>query len=231
MRSLRWLTTLGDGGRAVTLVDDGQPTSVGLTAEVRSVLHRQPRPRQRPVDVWQRHYLRLVVLVDLVIILASTLLALHLRFGDDNSSVSGLSYAMLSIVLVPVWVGALMVARAYETRFIGTGADEFKRVSQASLRLMAVLALIAYIFKLDLARGYVVVALPVGDRAAADGPLRPAPLAARQASARPVHAPRDRRRQRRRHPRPREPAQPRPVRRLHPRRCLPPDPGRGLCPA
>jgi exopolysaccharide biosynthesis polyprenyl glycosylphosphotransferase len=147
----------------VTLADEGQATSVDLTAEVRTLLHRAPRERLRPVDIWQRRYLRLVVLLDLAIILASTLLALHIRFGDnDGKSVHGVSYAILSLVLVPAWIAALVIARAYEMRFMGTGADEFKRVSSGSLRLMALVAVIAYTFKLDLARGYVAVALPVG---------------------------------------------------------------------
>jgi hypothetical protein len=121
-------------GQHVTLADEGQSTSIDLTPAVRSLLHREPRARQRPVDVWQRHYLRLVVLVDLAVIMGSALLALHIRFGDTNSAVSGLSYAMLSVILVPVWMASLLIARAYETRFMGTGADEFKRVTAASLR-------------------------------------------------------------------------------------------------
>ncbi len=118
--------------------------------------------QRRPVDVWERRYLRRLVLVDFAIILGSTLLALHVRFGNADDSVSGVSYAMLSVLLVPVWLGALVIARAYEMRFLGTGADEFKRVSSASLRLMAVVAVVAYTFKIELARGYVAVALPVG---------------------------------------------------------------------
>jgi exopolysaccharide biosynthesis polyprenyl glycosylphosphotransferase len=146
----------------VTLADEGQSTSVDLTEEVRSLLQRTPRQWLRPVDIWQRRYLRLLVMVDLAIVLASTLVALHVRFGSANESVHGVSYAMLSLILVPSWMAFLVMSRAYEMRFVGTGADEFKRVSSASLRLMAVVAVIAYTFKLDLARGYVAIALPVG---------------------------------------------------------------------
>jgi exopolysaccharide biosynthesis polyprenyl glycosylphosphotransferase len=146
----------------VTLADEGQAVSSDLSPSVHNLFAREPRSRQRPIDVWQRQYLRLVVAVDLAVILASTLLALFLRFGEGQASLHGVSYAMLSVILVPVWLGALVIARAYEIRFIGTGADEFKRVSSASLRLMAVVAVVAYTFHLDLARGYVAVALPVG---------------------------------------------------------------------
>jgi exopolysaccharide biosynthesis polyprenyl glycosylphosphotransferase len=146
----------------VTLAADDQSLVSSLPQSVLKLTARQSRERRSAVDVWERHYLRLVVLVDLAVILASTLLALHIRFGSADHSVSGLSYPMLSVLLVPIWLGALLIARAYEMRFLGTGADEFKRVTTGSLRLMAVLAIVAYIFKIDLARGYVAVALPVG---------------------------------------------------------------------
>jgi exopolysaccharide biosynthesis polyprenyl glycosylphosphotransferase len=114
------------------------------------------------VDVWQRRYQRMLVLVDLAIILVSTLVALHVRFGGNSNSVAGISYPALSVLLVPIWLAALIGARAYETRFVGTGADEFKRVSTASLRLMAVIGVVAFVFKIELARGYVAIALPLG---------------------------------------------------------------------
>jgi exopolysaccharide biosynthesis polyprenyl glycosylphosphotransferase len=120
------------------------------------------RARRLPVDIWQRRYQRMLVLVDLAVILISMLVALDVRFGTSHRSIHGLSYPVLSALLVPVWLVALVGARAYETRFIGTGAEEFKRVTSASLRLTAVIAIVAYSFKIDLARGYVAVALPLG---------------------------------------------------------------------
>lgn len=146
----------------MTLADDDQLVAPVLTPALRSLLERQTRERERPVDIWERHYLRMLVLVDFMIILGSTMLALFIRFGSSSTSVSGVSYAVLSVLLVPVWLAALAVARAYEMRFLGTGADEFKRVTSASLRLMAVVAIVAYTFRIDVARGYVAVALPVG---------------------------------------------------------------------
>jgi exopolysaccharide biosynthesis polyprenyl glycosylphosphotransferase len=149
-------------GQRVTLAAENRTAAPDLTPTVRNVLHRTAREQRRPVDLWERRYLRALVLVDFIVILGSTLLALHIRFGDADQSVSGVSYAVLSVLLVPAWLAALAVARAYEMRFLGTGADEFKRVSSASLRLMAVVAVIAYTFQIQVARGYVAIALPVG---------------------------------------------------------------------
>jgi exopolysaccharide biosynthesis polyprenyl glycosylphosphotransferase len=116
----------------------------------------------RNADVWQRRYQALLVGVDFLIVLASTLLALFLRFGDGDQSVRGISYAALSFLLVPVWLAALVCARAYEMRFLGVGEDEYKRIAWASWWLMAVIAVVAYSFKIQFARGYVAIVLPVG---------------------------------------------------------------------
>jgi len=123
----------------------------GLPAAERSSLHR-----------WQRNYRSTLLLVDMVVILASTLIAYQLRFGGTSRSISGISYVAVSFSLVPVWLAVLACARAYEMRFLGVGEDEYKRVVVASWWLMAVIAVVAYSFRIQFARGYVAIALPVG---------------------------------------------------------------------
>jgi exopolysaccharide biosynthesis polyprenyl glycosylphosphotransferase len=146
----------------VTLADESPTTSTDVVPAPVPAVSWPERIRGRGVDRWQRQYLRHVVLVDLAVILGSSFLALHIRFGASENSVTGISYEVLTLLLVPVWIAALAIARAYEARYIGTGAEEFKRVGSASLRLMAVIAVISFTFKLELARGYVAIALPVG---------------------------------------------------------------------
>jgi exopolysaccharide biosynthesis polyprenyl glycosylphosphotransferase len=120
-------------------------------------------PDRDTVVRWQRRYRARLVAGDLVVVLFSTLLAHELRFGQNATSyVNGLSYTVLSFMLVPVWLGVLACSRAYEMRFLGVGEDEYKRVAVASWWLMAVIAVIAYSFRLQFARGYVALALPIG---------------------------------------------------------------------
>jgi exopolysaccharide biosynthesis polyprenyl glycosylphosphotransferase len=113
-------------------------------------------------DAWQRGYRATLVAGDVVIILASTFIALKLRFGANVHSLHGVSYTALSLGLVPIWVGVLTCARAYEMRFLGVGEDEYRRVAWASWWLMAVIAVVCYSFKIQFARGYVAIALPLG---------------------------------------------------------------------
>lgn len=49
-----------------------------------------------------------------------------------------------------------------QSRILGAGPDEYKRVAAASLWLFGLVAIVSYVFRVDTARGYVGVALPVG---------------------------------------------------------------------
>jgi exopolysaccharide biosynthesis polyprenyl glycosylphosphotransferase len=60
-----------------------------------------------------------------------------------------------------VWLGALGAARAYEPRFLWVGAEEFRRVSFASVVLLAAFGTVSWAFELEVARGFVVAALPL----------------------------------------------------------------------
>ena len=70
------------------------------------------------------------------------------------------TYLLLSLLLPVIWVVAVAVADGYDARFIGVGSDEFRRLINAGAFLTAAMAILAYATKTDLARGYVVVAMP-----------------------------------------------------------------------
>jgi exopolysaccharide biosynthesis polyprenyl glycosylphosphotransferase len=101
-------------------------------------------------------------MVDLVLVSASSMIALAARFGNTGQSIRGIPYVDLGFLLVPIWLCALAGARAYEIRVLGIGEDEYKRIIGASWWLMAVIAVVAYSFKLQFARGFVAIVLPVG---------------------------------------------------------------------
>ncbi len=86
-------------------------------------------------------------------------LALFVRFGEVTPYVA--PYVVLSAALPVVWVCAVALNRAYEPRLIGLGPEEFQRVIQCGFMLTAALAVGAYVTKTDVARGYVVLAVPL----------------------------------------------------------------------
>jgi exopolysaccharide biosynthesis polyprenyl glycosylphosphotransferase len=107
---------------------------------------------------WTSSYLRQASVADSICALAAGLLAFQLRF-DHQTKVSG-SYLVLSLSLPLLWVVTMTLAGGYDSRFIGVGSDEFRRVLNAGVTLTAGVAILAYATKTDIARGYVVIALP-----------------------------------------------------------------------
>lgn len=120
------------------------------------------RPSARidaPPASWESRYLRKTFVADLCCGLAAGLLAFVVRFGDSVSDRFEI-YLMISFSLPILWTIYVGIAGGYDPRFIGVGSDEFRRVLDAGVFLTAMVAVIAYAAKADLARGYVVVALP-----------------------------------------------------------------------
>ena len=88
--------------------------------------------------------------------LAGGALAMELHFGPSSPGL----YLVFTAVLPLLWWATLAIAGGYESRFIGVGSDEFRRVLNAGLGLTGDVAILCYAFKYDLARSYVAIALP-----------------------------------------------------------------------
>ena len=88
---------------------------------------------------------------------------LWLRFGlVHESTLHGVSYDWVAFAAGPSWIAMLALHRCYETRFLGAGVNEFKRVFLASFRLGGFTAIFCYAAKIDLARGFVAYSFPLG---------------------------------------------------------------------
>ena len=126
------------------------------------------RPTTRSSSGVERYTLRIAI-TDALVILWAVVGAQLVRFGTatgdadgPQTSAFGLDYAVVSVVLVVLWLVALRVHNAYDPRLFGHGPEEYRAVASATVRLFATLAIISYLFKLELARGFLLVALPFG---------------------------------------------------------------------
>ena len=79
-----------------------------------------------------------------------------------DSRITDLSYWGFSAGLIIVWMWALSLSDSRSHRITGTGNTEYVRVADASLRLFGGIAILAFLFRVDVARGYLLIALPVG---------------------------------------------------------------------
>lgn len=115
-----------------------------------------PRPR---MPGWVRGYRARVVVADIGSAALAGFLALSVRFGEITPYVA--PYVMVSAALPLLWVCAVALNRAYEPRLFGLGPEEFQRILQCGFTLTAAAAIGAYVTKTDVARGYVVLAIPL----------------------------------------------------------------------
>ncbi|MEN3310528.1 MAG: hypothetical protein V7603_6730 [Micromonosporaceae bacterium] len=109
---------------------------------------------------WEIRYVWLLLVADVSVALVAGMVAFTMRFGPGVTRYNRL-YLLLTVLLPVVFVAALAVCRAYERRYLFVGAEEYQRVLRGGTGLVAMLALSSYLFDGRLARGYVVVALPL----------------------------------------------------------------------
>ncbi|WP_276058130.1 sugar transferase [Mycolicibacterium duvalii] len=118
------------------------------------------------IPTWQQAYALRLVAVDLVAIVLAVGLAQCLRFGATLQGLeqAGLvwNYTVVSALIVATWMAALSINRSRSTRVIGSGAEEYRRVWLATMSVFGFVAIVSMLFKLEIARGYLMIALPVG---------------------------------------------------------------------
>ena len=116
------------------------------------------RPAARGVAAWTGSYRRQLAIADLSCAAGAGWIAFDVRFGVADAQTS--VYVLLGVLLPALWLTALELAGAYDGKLLGVGSDEFRRVVNAGVCLTAGVAFVSYATKADVARGYVVLALP-----------------------------------------------------------------------
>lgn len=115
---------------------------------------------------WRKRHKRVLAGIDAVVVLWAMSGALILRFGTTHGSsviaTEGRPYIEATILLSAGWWTMLGLSGSRETTVLGYGTEEFKRVLSSSFWLFGLVATVSYIFQLDIARGYVALALPAG---------------------------------------------------------------------
>src|SRR5215471_20239994 len=124
----------------------------------RKALTVAPRTAVADPAAWLSRYLHTAVAVDGACALAGGLAALAIRFKDPG--VGQVPYVIFTLSLPFLWWLSVALARGYDPRIVGLGSDEFRRLFNAAVGLTAGIAIVSYATKGEVARGYVLIALP-----------------------------------------------------------------------
>jgi exopolysaccharide biosynthesis polyprenyl glycosylphosphotransferase len=143
---------------------DSSTTTTAVLGELNLDL---PNPAGLARSEWEARYVTLLVFADLLIGMVAAAAALVLRFGPAADETYNRTYLWLTFALPPAWLLTLSVNRAFEVRYLFLGTDEYERLLRAGIALTAALAVVSFTFDLRLARGYVVIAVPLATFAGA----------------------------------------------------------------
>jgi exopolysaccharide biosynthesis polyprenyl glycosylphosphotransferase len=86
--------------------------------------------------------------------------AVELR--DLGPGALAVSYTVVSVLVVGIWMLALTMYGTRGYREIGSGSGEYRLVADATVRVFGFVAIVAFLFHVDIARGYILLAFPLG---------------------------------------------------------------------
>ncbi|WBB71090.1 sugar transferase [Micromonospora sp. WMMD812] len=110
----------------------------------------------------ERAYIRVLVVLDTAVLTVALLVGYLARFGDGEPSSWQISYVLVAPALMLAWLVSLKALGCYDDRVIGYGADEYRRVGTASLRLAGGVAILGYVADLNVSRGFLAISFAVG---------------------------------------------------------------------
>jgi len=119
---------------------------------------------------WERRLSIRAAVIDAVVVLLAVLSShILLRSTIDESTVQvpgpgelRVGYEFVSIVLVLSWWTALTLARTRRPRILGDLPKQLGRVLASTFAVFGVFAIVSYLLKLEIGRGYLLTAVPIG---------------------------------------------------------------------
>lgn len=120
---------------------------------------------QGSTQLWKPKLRKNLAFFDLLTLVLSISLVLTLRFPNTwQGSLSDyeLRNIVLSLLVLGSWLFFLWFNGSRDANILGFGADEYKRLTNATLLSFTFIAFISYIFKLEISRGFVLLVFPFG---------------------------------------------------------------------
>ena len=138
----------------------GVPAGPSSNASWSGASHRdKPHRRRDPLRV----YATRAVVWDTAAVTAASAIGFILRWTIPYSlNISDSTYVFFALVVVVSWIAVLVLRGAYDTRILGVGSEEFKRIVGASAMVFGAIAIVSFALKLDLSRGFVLITFTVG---------------------------------------------------------------------
>jgi exopolysaccharide biosynthesis polyprenyl glycosylphosphotransferase len=83
------------------------------------------------------------------------------RFGGNLTQIA-VSYTAISVTIIAAWMLMLGIYGSRGYRVLGTGPQEYRQVADGTVRLFGLVAIVSFLFQIEFARGYILMAFPLG---------------------------------------------------------------------
>lgn len=125
---------------------------------------RNPSPAPRRPR-WWRGYAAFLVVADAMGVLVGATIASKVGNVGKEAYVLGTSvrlpYLVVTMLVAGLWLLTLTLSRVFNVRVLGAGSDEYRRILDAVIRMLAGVAVLAFFAHLNLSRSYVAIVSPV----------------------------------------------------------------------
>lgn len=121
------------------------------------------KPGRKAAAAWISTHINLLRITDSLVVAGAVLIGSLLSsvgFAPGVESDKGGVLTAATVTLL--WLMALEFYRTRDSKVLGVGADEYKRVASASLRIFGLMAITAVVFSVHGGTAFVTVSLPLG---------------------------------------------------------------------
>lgn len=145
------LSISGSGGDAAASLPSGSVAANDVLA------HAAAKPVSR-IDL--RRWGAACVAVDTLAAAIAGLGVLFIRFGVVSNTAPPIRYGVLAGLMVPSWLVAMALSGSYDRRHLAAGSQQYRRVINGSVWILALFAFGSFALHADLSRGFVLVSIP-----------------------------------------------------------------------
>ncbi|AWB96292.1 polyprenyl glycosylphosphotransferase [Agromyces badenianii] len=112
---------------------------------------------------WDRRFRTRLVITDAIVVVASVVVSLGAAIVfEPAATASPLAFGVIAAFTVATWLTFLAAAHTRDERVLGMGASEYRQVANSTALAFGLLALVFVITRVEFARSFVLVALPIG---------------------------------------------------------------------
>jgi exopolysaccharide biosynthesis polyprenyl glycosylphosphotransferase len=132
-----------------------------LTSNYRRDAYAANAAAARVSMIRRRAYVRALVVIDLIVIGTAVAFGYLARFQGSPTG-TNVPYVPVGVGLAILWMLVLVWTRTYDERLLGYGADEYRRVVGASLKLAGAVAIACYLGDVQVSRGFLAMGFLAG---------------------------------------------------------------------